>query len=188
VDFTFRKPDSKEMPAVSNLVCASFNRLVSADWSPTACETFREGVSAENLVRAFDAAFFGEICVLGEEIAGVVLFPTARLVALSFVATERARLGIASALMAHGIREVRHRQPDVSVVCLNATRNAFPFYMSQGFSPISPEFQHNGTVATRMALWLPYYELLHGSGRSANLSLNPDASPAALTRRPLGAG
>jgi hypothetical protein len=42
-------------------------------------------------------------------------------------------------------------------------------YAAQGFFPISPEFEYRGTVATRMALWLPCYESLHERGRASLL-------------------
>ena len=172
---TYRKPLPHDLPAITHLVVAAFDHFVAADWSSEASIAFRDEVRVDNLASAVDSAFFCEICIVGDELVGVVLFPNPRIVALTFVSSKYCRLGIASELIEHGICEVALQHPDLGVVCLNATRFALPFYLAQGFFPISPECEYCGTVVTRMALWLPYYNSLRGRATSANPSVNADA-------------
>lgn len=50
---------------------------------------------------------------------------------------------------------VEARAPDVRTVELTATPLARPAYRALGFYPISEAFERRGSVATRMACWLP---------------------------------
>ena len=171
---TYCKPTAYDLSAITELVVSTFDHAVAADWSSEASNSFRDEVSVQNLGNAIDSAFFCEVCIVDGNLAGVVLLPNPRIIALTFVSAKYRRLGIATALIEHGIREVTAHCPDVAVVCLNATRFAFPFYRAQGFFPISPEYEHRGAVVTRMALWSRYYNFLRGPGASANLSVNAD--------------
>jgi hypothetical protein len=51
------------------------------------------------------------------------------------------------------------------------------------FFPISPEFEYRGTIATRIALWLPYYDSLHERGEGRHCFGPADASVYALNFR-----
>jgi len=184
MELNYRAPRSLDLPSVTCMVRAAFDRFVAPEWSVGARANFHDEVSEENLARAFASAFYCGVCALEQEIIGVVLFPSPRLVSLTFVSPAHVRRGIASTLLGRGVRYVEQHQPEISVVCLNATRNAMPFYSAQGFFPISPEFEHCGTVATRLALWLPYYDSLHGIARRANPAFNRTRRHVAATRSP----
>jgi GNAT superfamily N-acetyltransferase len=173
VSLTFRTPRFDDAERMSALVRAEFDRRVAGDWSEAACSTFREEAGPCRLMRVIEDAFFCEICIVDDDVAGMVAFPSPDLLALSFVAAEHCRQGIGSALIEHGIREIEARAPELSLVSLNATRYAVPFYASLGFHALSPEFIHAGAVATRMALWLPYYQALRGRDPIPDRTFNP---------------
>ena len=159
---SYRTPLNDDWPGVATTIRRAFDASVACDWSAEARATFFAEASPENLGKAFAQAFFGEVATADEACVGVILLPTPRLLALLFVDPEFQRRQIASTLFAHAAAAVLGSDPPVSTISLNSTRAAIPFYESRGFFRISPEFTRTGTVAQRMALWLPWYRELHG--------------------------
>lgn len=170
MQLAYRTPLNDDWPEVATTIQRAFDASVACDWTPQARATFFAEASPENLAKAFTEAFFGEIATADDVWVGVIVLPTPRLLALLFVHPEFQRRYIASTLFTHAAAAVMAVDPPVSTISLNSTRAAIPFYESRGFFRISPEFTRSGTVAQRMALWLPWYRELHGPGSEAGFA------------------
>jgi len=145
----------EDAPALSELVHASFRTYVASDWEPIAQESLLTDTSAEKLA----ARIAESVVVLVHEeagsILGVILLPRPTLVQLCFVAPGHIGRGIGRSLWEAARARIEERSPEVKTVELNSSPYALAAYKALGFYPISEQFLRGGTVATRMACWLP---------------------------------
>lgn len=144
-----------DAPAISALVQASFRAHVAPDWQPEAQATFYSETTPEKLATPIAHATFAAVYEDAGRIVGVILLPRPNLVQLCFVATTHLRRGIAKALWEEARAHLEAHAPDTKTVELNASPYAVAAYTAMGFFPISQPFHRKGSVATRMACWLP---------------------------------
>jgi hypothetical protein len=157
-----RMATAADAPAVSNLVQECFRLHIAPDWEPQAQETFLAETTPDKLSAPLSEATFAAVFEEGGFIRGVIVLPRPNLVQLCFVASTHLRRGIGSALWAEARSYIQANLPDVKTVELNASPYAVPAYTAMGFFPISKPFRRRGSVATRMACWLPGRALEHG--------------------------
>ena len=158
-----RHATADDAPAISALVQAGFARHVAPDWEPSAQHDFYEGTTAGKLADRIAEATLVEVYEEEGRIVGVIALPRPTLVQLLFVAPDRLRRGIATALWEAARTHLEERHPEVTTVELNSSPYAVPAYRAFGFFPISQPFRRRGAVATRMACWLPGRSLERGT-------------------------
>jgi GNAT superfamily N-acetyltransferase len=144
-----------DAPAISALVQASFRAHVACDWQAEAQEDFLRETTAAKLAVPIAQATFAAVQEEEDGIVGVILLPRPNLVQLCFVATTHLRRGIGTALWEAARTHLETELPEVKTVELNASPYAVTAYTAMGFFPISKPFRRKGSVATRMACWLP---------------------------------
>lgn len=141
--------------AISAVVQAGFRMHVAPDWELSARQDFLDETTAEKLAARITEVDFAAVYEEGGQILGVILMPRPSLVQLFFVAPSHLRGGIGKALWEAARTHVETQHPEVKTVELNATPYAVAAYTALGFFPISEPFRRKGSVATRMACWLP---------------------------------
>jgi len=144
-----------DAPAISELVQASFRVHIAPDWQTEAQETFLSETTAEKLTAPITEATFAAVYEDDGHILGVILLPRPNLVQLCFVAPAHLGRGIGTALWEAARAHLETQHPDVKTVELNASPYAVAPYQAMGFFPISKPYRRKGSVATRMACWLP---------------------------------
>ena len=149
---TARLVDATE---ISGLVQESFRAYVASDWETEARVSFLSETTAEKLGAPIAEATFAAVCEEHGHIVGVILLPRPNLVQLCFVIPTHVRRGIGTALWEAARTHLETHFPEVKTVELNASPYAVAPYTAMGFFPISKPYRRRGTVATRMACWLP---------------------------------
>jgi GNAT superfamily N-acetyltransferase len=153
--------------AISELVQASFRAHIAADWQAEAQDSFLGETTAEKLAAPIADATFAAVYEEDGRIVAVILLPRPNLVQLCFVATTHVRRGIGTALWEAARTYLETQVPETKTVELNASPYAVAAYTAMGFFPISRPYRRKGSVATRMACWLPARSLESGpNGRS----------------------
>lgn len=155
MSFTIRSASPLDATAISRLVHDSFMGLAAADWHEAAVAVFLEESRPDALAATIASSFLACTAYADEDAVGFALMPRASLLGMLFVAPRHLRQGVARQLWEHARSAVEARAPDVRTVELNATPFALPAYRALGFYPISEAFERRGSVATRMACWLP---------------------------------
>jgi GNAT superfamily N-acetyltransferase len=155
LDARIRMATAPDAPAFSHLVQATFHALVAPDWQLEAQNTFLADTTPEKLRDPIATATFAAMYVEHDDVRGVILLPRPNLVQLCFVDTAHLRQGIGTALWEAARMHLEKRYPEVKTVELNASPYAVAAYQAMGFFPISKPFRRRGSVATRMACWLP---------------------------------
>ena len=150
-----REATVEDAPAISELVQASFQAHIAPDWEPVAQDSFLAETSAEKLVARIAESAIVLVHEEVERIVGVILLPHPALVQLCFAAPTHIRKGIGRTLWEAARSRVEERFPEVKTVELNSSPHAVAAYQAFGFYPISEQFRRRGSVATRMACWLP---------------------------------
>ena len=150
-----RDATPEDASAMSTLVQSSFKTYVAQDWEPIAQESLLTETTAEKLAARISESSIALVHEENEELLGVILLPRPNLVQLCFVAPGHLRRGIASALWHTARTRIEEQYPEIKTVELNSTPYAFTAYQALGFYPISKPFRRHGSVATRMACWLP---------------------------------
>lgn len=151
-----------DAPAISKLVQASFRAHVASDWEAQAQATFLSETTAEKLAAAIAEATFAAVYEEDGHIVAVILLPRPNLVQLCFVAPGHLRRGIGTSLWEAARTHLETQVPEVKTVELNASPYAVAAYTAMGFFPISKPYRRKGSVATRMACWLPGRALENG--------------------------
>jgi GNAT superfamily N-acetyltransferase len=149
--------------AVSELVRDSFGHFVAPDWRPDAREVFYAETSAENLCLAISSSTYAAVASTGDGFAGFVLMPSPSLLGMLFVRPQNVRQGIGTFLWEAARAHVEAHYRDTKTVELNASPYAVAAYRAMGFFPISESFRRSGSLATRMACWLPGRALAQSS-------------------------
>ena len=150
-----REAEACDALAISELVQAGFVEHIASDWESSAQRSFHEETAADKLERKILEA---TVCLVWEQdgqVLGVILLPRPTLVQLLFVAPSHLRKGIARALWSAARAHLEEEHPEVTTVELNSSPYALAAYKALGFFPISKQFRRKGSVATRMACWLP---------------------------------
>ena len=150
-----RDATSDDASAISVLVQSSFKKFVAPDWEPTAQESLLTDTSAEKLAARVSESSIVLVHEEQAQILGVILLPRPNLVQLCFVAPGHTRKGIGRALWEAARTRIEMQFPDVKTVELNSSPSAVSAYQAWGFYPISEQFSRRGSVAMRMACWLP---------------------------------
>jgi GNAT superfamily N-acetyltransferase len=141
--------------AVSKLVHRTFAEFVAPEWELSACETFGTETSPDKFCNILSEATFASVAAVEQQIVGIIVLPKPNLLSLLFVHRDWHKQGVARALWQAARTHLETHNPDVKTVELNSTPYALPAYRSLGFYPISEQFKRSGSVATRMACWLP---------------------------------
>jgi GNAT superfamily N-acetyltransferase len=144
------------------LVQQSFDHFVAPQWEPRAREVLYAESSVAKLRLAIPAATFAALARADDEFAGFILMPKPSLLAMLFVRPHRVRQGIGAMLWNAARTHVEAHHPETKTVELNASPYAVAAYRAMGFYPISEPFRRAGSVATRMACWLPGRALAAG--------------------------
>ena len=150
-----RPANAQDAPAISALVQAGFVEHIASDWEPSAQQSFLEDTTAEKLAPKLVQATICLVCEQGGQLLGVIFLPRPTLVQLLFVAPGHLRKGIARSLWGAVRAHLEEHHPEVTTVELNSSPYAVGAYQALGFFPISQPFRRKGSVATRMACWLP---------------------------------
>ena len=150
-----RRATSSDASQISELIQASFRAYIEPDWQPEARDTFIRETAPEKLVAPIADATFAAVYEDEGGILGVIVLPRPALVQLLFVAPGHLRRGIGTSLWEAARIYLETQLPDVKTVELNASPYAVSAYQAMGFFPISRPFHRRGSVATRMACWLP---------------------------------
>ena len=143
------------MSSISKLVQEGFISHVAPDWEASAQESFLRDTTAEKLTGPIAAATFAAVYEDEGQVLGVISLPRPNLVQLFFVAPSHLRKGIGRALWEAARTHIEERYPEVKTIELNSSPYAVATYKALGFFPISEPFRRKGSVATRMACWLP---------------------------------
>ena len=141
--------------AISELVQASFRAHIAPDWQAEAQDSFLRETTAEKLSAPIAKATFAAVYEEDGHIVAVILLPRPNLVQLCFVATPHLRRGIGASLWEAARTYLETQFPEVKTVELNSSPYAVAAYTAMGFFPISKLYRRRGSVATRMACWLP---------------------------------
>ena len=141
--------------AISELVQASFRAHIAPDWQAEAQDSFLRETTAEKLSAPIAEATFAAVYEEDGNIVAVILLPRPNLVQLCFVATRHLRRGIGASLWDAARTYLETQFPQVKTVELNSSPYAVAAYTAMGFFPISKPYRRRGSVATRMAGWLP---------------------------------
>lgn len=150
-----RPATAADLPAIAKLVQAGFMQHVAPDWAPSAQQDFLRDTTAEKLAGPIAEATFAAVYEIEAQLLGMLFMPRPTLVQLFFVAPSHLRRGIGRALWEAARLHLEEQHPDTKTVELNSSPYAVPAYRALGFFPISKPFVRKGTVATRMACWLP---------------------------------
>lgn len=157
-----RKAQLDDAPAISELVQASFRAHIAADWQAQAQDAFLGETTAEKLAGPIAEATFAAVYEEDGRIVAVILLPRPNLVQLCFVASTHLRRGIGTSLWEAARAYLETHLPEIRTVELNASPYAVAAYTAMGFFPISKPYRRRGSVATRMACWLPARALASG--------------------------
>lgn len=144
-----------DAPAISELVQASFRAHIASAWQAQAQHTFLSETTAEKLATPIAEATFAAVYEEDGHVVAVILLPRPNLVQLCFVAPTHLRRGIGTCLWEAARTYLETQIPEVKTVELNASPYAVAAYTAMGFFPISKPYRRKGSVATRMACWLP---------------------------------
>jgi len=155
MDTHLRQASPDDSSSISLLVQASFVSDVASNWERSAQEEFLRETTSERLSGLIAAATFVAVYEEEGQILGVISFARPNLVQLLFVASGHLRRGIGRALWEAARAHIEERHPEVKTIELNSSPYAVSAYKALGFYPISEPFQRKGSVATRMACWLP---------------------------------
>jgi GNAT superfamily N-acetyltransferase len=156
-----RQATPDDAQAISELVQAAFAKHVAPDWEPRAIEHFLVETSADKISAVVAGATYVAICEDQYEVLGVIVLPRPTLVQLFFVKPSHVRRGIGRALWEAARTHLALRHAEIKTVELNSSPYAVSAYEALGFFPISKQFRRAGSVATRMACWLPGRALEH---------------------------
>jgi len=140
---------------ISQLVQSSFRVHVAPDWDTEAGDTFYTETTPEKLAAELAKSTFAAVYEEEGEVFGVILLSRPNLVQLCFVATDHLRRGIGARLWEAARAHLEANHADVKTVELNASPHAVEAYKAMGFHIISKQYRRRGSVATRMACWLP---------------------------------
>jgi predicted N-acetyltransferase YhbS len=154
-----RTATPEDAQSISQLVQSSFRTHVAADWELEAQDSFYSETSADKLAARIAESTFAAVYAKDDEVIGVILLPRPNLIQLCFVATDHLRQGIAGVLWQAARDYLEENFPEVKTVELNASPYAVEAYSAMGFFPISKQYKRRGSVATRMACWLPNRDL-----------------------------
>lgn len=141
--------------SISELVQAGFNEFVAADWEPQAREVFMAQSSPQRFLHLIPEAAFAAVAEVDSRLAGVILLTQPGLLSFLFVDATMHRRGIARLLWEAARAHIEVAHPTVKTVELNSSTHGLPAYRALGFYPISEPFRRGGSLATRMACWLP---------------------------------
>jgi GNAT superfamily N-acetyltransferase len=111
--------------------------------------------TAEKLAEPIATATFAAVYQDEGRILGVISLPRPNLVQLFFVAPTHLRRGIGRTLWEAARAHIEEKHPEVKTIELNSSLYAVSTYKALGFYPISEPFRRKGSMATRMACWLP---------------------------------
>jgi len=150
-----REAGPDDASCVSELVQAGFIAHVAPDWERSAQEDFLRDTTAEKLSERIAEAIFVAVYEEEGQILGLILLPRPNLVQLFFVAPSHLRKGIGRVLWEAARTHIEETYPEVKTVELNSSPYAVSTYKALGFFPISAPFRRGGSLATRMACWLP---------------------------------
>jgi len=150
-----REASPDDASSISELVQASFVLHVAPDWERSAQEAFLRDTTAEKLSGPIAAATFVAVYEDEGQILGVISLPRPNLIQLFFVAPTHLRKGIGRTLWEAARTHIEERHSDIKTIELNSSPYAVSTYKALGFFPISEPFRRKGSVATRMACWLP---------------------------------
>ena len=156
-----RQAKPYDAPVISELVQAGFAEHVAPDWETSAIERFFAETSAEKIAAVVANATFAAIYEDQGQALGVILLPRPTLIQLFFVKPGHLRRGIGGALWEAARTHLAERHAEIKTVELNSSPYAVSAYEALGFFPISKQFHRAGSVATRMACWLPGRALAH---------------------------
>jgi len=154
-ELRLRQAGSADAVAVSALVQATFDEFVAPDWEPSACQFFKRESSPERFASTLPSAAFAAVMEARGRIVGFILMPQPAQLAFLFVDASWQRRGIARTLWEAARTRIETQFPAVKTVELNSSPYAVAAYKALGFYPISEPFRRGGSVATRMACWLP---------------------------------
>jgi GNAT superfamily N-acetyltransferase len=150
-----RQAHPDDAPAISDLVQAGFVKHVAPDWESSAINGFLRDTTSEKLAPILAEAALVLVCEGQDQMLGVIALPKPQVVQLFFVAPSHIRSGIGRTLWEAARKQLEERYAEVRTVELNSSPCAVPVYEALGFFPISKQFRRKGSVATRMACWLP---------------------------------
>jgi GNAT superfamily N-acetyltransferase len=149
---------------VSEIVRASFDHFVAPDWQPEARDVFFAETSAEKLRLAISSSTYAALAETSDGFAGFILMARPSLLAMLFVRPRNVRQGIGALLWEAARGHIETHYPETKTVELNASSYAVAAYRAMGFFPISEPFRRSGSLATRMACWLPGRALTETNG------------------------
>jgi GNAT superfamily N-acetyltransferase len=153
--YTVRPTQPTEAEDVSALVQRGFAEFVAPDWEADAVATFMAETSGECIRKLMETATFHAVAEAQGQLLGFILMPNPSLIGLLFVRPEYLRTGIAKSLWQSARRHIETECKAIKTVELNSSPYAVSAYRALGFYPISEPFRRRGSVATRMACWLP---------------------------------
>ena len=153
MEFTIRRLTADDVPAAMELAWDTFLRFEAPDYGPEGVDSFRRTVieneeflakcrSGENRMwGAFD----------GEKLVGLNGMRGESHICLVFTHYACHRKGIAKALFAQVIADVRAENPDLDKITLNSSPYGLPFYLYMGLYPTDEEKIIDGIRFTPMA-------------------------------------
>jgi GNAT superfamily N-acetyltransferase len=150
----YRPMNMGEGTRVVNLVWEVFAEFVAPGYSEEGIAEFKKFVRAETLETRLAA---GNIILLAESekrLVGVIEVRENRHIALFFVEKAHQCQGLARELLRQAIAICRQRNPDLQLITVNSSPNAFTAYQALGFTKIEDEKVVNGLRFIPMALVL----------------------------------
>jgi GNAT superfamily N-acetyltransferase len=153
-EIIFREIHQGEEAKVYRMIIDCFNEFIAPEYSDEGVTEFEKYVEPNRMRERLAQGNFMIVALKREIIVGVIEVRSINHIALLFVKKKHQHGGIAKKLLELTIRKCKQRRSDVSVIEVNSSPYAIPFYEKLGFMKINGEQLVNGIRFTPMTLKL----------------------------------
>ena len=152
-NITIRKITAAEVESAMALALEVFMQFEAPDYDPSGVETFKKDIveNPEYLenARRGSCPIYGAFD--GDKLVAMMGMRSSKThINLVFTKKEYHRRGIARAIFAYLLADIRKENPDLPALTLNSSPYGLPFYLAIGFVPQSEEQEINGIRFTPM--------------------------------------
>ena len=152
MNYEIRRLRPDEVDAALDLAMETYLEFEAPDYGPEGVTTFRRDI--------YDNAAFRAACLDGANrmwgaldegrIIGLMAMRGESHIVLVFTHRDHHRRGVASAILAALLTDVRRENPNLRRLTLNSSPYGLPFYLHAGFKPADVEKTINGIRFTAM--------------------------------------
>ncbi|MCX6653928.1 MAG: GNAT family N-acetyltransferase [Candidatus Bathyarchaeota archaeon] len=153
-EIIFREIHQGEEAKVYRMIVDCFNEFIAPEYSDDGVTEFEKYVEPNRIQKRLTECNFIIVALKHERIIGVIEVRSNNHIALLFVKKEHQHRGIAKKLLELAVSKCKQRKSDVSVIEVNSSPFAVPFYEKLGFMKVKSEQLVNGIRFTPMTLKL----------------------------------